>query len=472
MKNRLIKYAYLIAGTLVVAGIAFFSLSRPQEPRTLVSELFQPEKEKLEGILSEIQVFGFAGEPKTREDSLAKALDLYGSAAYGEAQQSLETYLSAYPDDLTARFYLGMTNLYLDDPEKAAKILMPLAELKTFELQDDARWYAALAAADVDRTRAYGLFARLSRDTTSKYQQAAEAVMEAILSNPEDFSFHIESGEVLTCSLVVAARTAWWQAGWIRAAIAFLFPAGGIGMVVWRKRIKRLEKEIAVIGKEKERSDELLLNILPAETAEDLKKYGHSDTRRYEEVTVLFCDFQNFTKISEQLSPEELVACLGTCFEAYDHIVEAQGLEKIKTVGDCYICAGGLKADGGGRAKGDGQEVMEDAIKTVRAAQDMLGFLKEFNARQAAAGKPVFEARIGIHTGPVVAGIVGIKKYAYDIWGDTVNIAARMEQSGEGGRINISGPTYELVKAHFPCRYRGGIAAKGKGAVDMYFVEA
>jgi class 3 adenylate cyclase len=463
MKIQILKYAYLIAAALVLAGVAFSLLSNPGKPKTVESELFQPEKDNLENILAKIKVFGFAGEPQTRDDSLAAALDLYGSAQYPAAQKSLLAYLAAYPDDLTARFYFGMTHLYMQAPEKAFDILSPLSDLPGFDMQDDARWYAALAAANVDKMRATGLFSRLSNDPTSKYRQAASAVISTITENPDHFTFHIESGDVLKCSLVVAARSAWWQAGWVRTLVALLFPAGGVSMVFWRRRINQLEKENAAIGQEKARSEALLHNILPTETAEELKKYGHSETRRFEEVTVLFCDFMDFTKISEMLQPEVLVANLNVCFEAFDHIVEAQTLEKIKTVGDCYICAAGLKTDSKRSAE-------DNANLVVRTAQQMLTFLSSFNEEQVAAGKPRFEARIGIHTGTVVAGIVGIKKYAYDIWGDTVNIAARMEQSSEGGRINISGYTYELVKNHFPCLYRGKVDAKGKGAVDMYFV--
>ena len=139
-----------------------------------------------------------------------------------------------------------------------------------------------------------------------------------------------------------------------------------------------------------------------------------------------------------------MVKNLGTCFEAFDHIIEEHNLEKIKTVGDCYICAGGLK-------NGNNKQ----AVKVINAAKKMISFLNNFNDKQQKENKPQFNGRIGINTGPVVAGIVGIKKYAYDIWGDTVNIAARMEQSSEPGQINISGSTYAIVKDHFNCIYRG-----------------
>lgn len=474
MKQNLIKYGHFIALALVLIGLAFYSFSKPKQAQRLESDLYQPEQEKLVGILDEIKVFGFAGKAENQQDSLAIALDLYGAANYGEAQIALENYLNTYPDDKTARFYYGMTFLYLKSPEKALNTLAPLSELNDFELQDDARWYAALAAANIDQMRALGFFSKLAKDKKSKYQDAAKAVMNTVLENPGKFSFQVESGDVLKCSLVIAPSTPWWQSGWMRYFLALLFPVAGGSLFFWRNKVKNLEKVNAIMGVERDRSNALLHNILPAETAEELKKYGHSDTRRHEMVTVLFCDFQGFTNIAEQIPPEELVQYLGTCFEAYDRIITELKLEKIKTVGDCYICAGGLEPTSIDEVtQPTNPEFLAhvNAVRVVNAGQRMLEFLKEFNQAQAEKGKPPFHARVGIHSGPVVAGIVGIKKYAYDIWGDTVNIAARMEQSSEGGRINISGSTYELVKSEFACTYRGKIEAKGKGPVEMYFVK-
>lgn len=213
------------------------------------------------------------------------------------------------------------------------------------------------------------------------------------------------------------------------------------------------------IAREKKRSDELLLNILPEEVAEELKARGAAEARQIDEVTVLFTDFKGFTQLSEKMTPKELVSEINTFFMAFDDFMQQYGVEKIKTIGDSYMAAGGLPVPNA-----------THAVDVVKAALAIQEFMQRHKAEREAAGKLFFEIRIGIHTGPVVAGIVGVKKFAYDIWGDTVNTASRMESSGEAGKINISGTTYALVKDQFDCTHRGKITAKGKGEIDMYFV--
>lgn len=232
---------------------------------------------------------------------------------------------------------------------------------------------------------------------------------------------------------------------------------GLVGCLVFLVVVYRQRNRIA---KEKARSEELLLNILPEEVADELKEKGSADAKHFAEVTVMFTDFKGFTQISEKLTPAELVAEIHTCFKAFDQIITKYDIEKIKTIGDAYMCAGGLPVTN-----------TTNAIDVVRAALEIQQFMQQHLVQRKLEGKEPFEIRIGIHTGPVVAGIVGVKKFAYDIWGDTVNTASRMESSGEAGKVNISGSTYAIVKDTFNCTYRGKVNAKGKGEVDMYFVE-
>ena len=214
------------------------------------------------------------------------------------------------------------------------------------------------------------------------------------------------------------------------------------------------------INKEKKRSDELLLNILPTEVANEIKTTGRSMPKTFSMVTVMFTDFIDFTHVSQHISAELLVAELDYCFSAFDRMIQQYKIEKIKTVGDAYLCASGLPVSS-----------FTHATDMVNAAIEIRNFMLERKKEKEAKGEIPFEIRIGIHTGPVVAGIVGVKKYAYDIWGDTVNVSARMEQNSEAGKINISGSTYDLVKDKFNCVYRGKIQAKNKGEIDMFFVE-
>lgn len=243
----------------------------------------------------------------------------------------------------------------------------------------------------------------------------------------------------------------------IGAGIFFLLLAAG-----FFSRWRYVKKSKAIIEKEKDRSENLLLNILPSEIAEELKLKGSADARDFELVSILFTDFKEFTQKSENLSAKELIEEINHCFRAFDHICEKFGIEKIKTIGDAYMAAGGLPVPS------------EFAVQnTVLAALEMQSFISKRIVEKRAKSEIPFEMRLGIHTGPVVAGIVGVKKFQYDIWGDTVNTASRMESSGEVGRVNISEKTYELIKGdkQFNFKARGKINAKGKGEVEMYFVE-
>jgi len=227
-------------------------------------------------------------------------------------------------------------------------------------------------------------------------------------------------------------------------------------------RWRYVKKSKDILSKEKDRSDNLLLNILPAEIAEELKLKGSADARDFEQVSILFTDFKEFTQMSEKLSAKDLVAEINHCFKAFDGICEKYGVEKIKTIGDSYMAAGGLPVP------------KEDSVKnTVLAALEMAAFIINRKAEREAAGQIPFEMRTGIHTGNVVAGIVGVKKFQYDVWGDTVNTASRIESNGKVGQVNISQSTYEILKndSNFVFESRGKVQAKGKGEIEMYFVK-
>jgi class 3 adenylate cyclase/ligand-binding sensor domain-containing protein len=224
--------------------------------------------------------------------------------------------------------------------------------------------------------------------------------------------------------------------------------------VVLEEKVRIRTAELAA---QKEKTEELLLNILPHETAEELKSKGFATTRFYNMASVMFTDFKDFTKISETIKPTELIEELDSCFRRFDDIIEKYNLEKIKTIGDSYMCAGGIpKADD------------FNPIRITLAALEICEFMEERRKDKKVIAP--FEIRIGIHTGPITAGVVGKKKFAYDIWSDTVNTASRMESSGKVGKVNVSGTTHEFIKTYFDCEHRGKVEAKNKGQIDMYFV--
>lgn len=224
------------------------------------------------------------------------------------------------------------------------------------------------------------------------------------------------------------------------------------------KRYRYVKKTNKIIEVEKERSEKLLLNILPEETALELKEHGKVAAKRFESVTILFSDFKGFTSYAQNLSPEILVKSVDYYFSKFDQIMDKYGLEKIKTVGDAYMCAGGLPFP-----------TTDHPFKMVQAAFEIAQVMEDLKNNPVEDIVP-FEVRIGINTGPIVAGVVGLNKFAYDIWGDSVNVASRMESMSEPGRINISESTYEIIKEVYECEARGAVHVKNKGNMKMYYV--
>ena len=261
----------------------------------------------------------------------------------------------------------------------------------------------------------------------------------------------------------------YWKSWWF-----YFLCVLGLSGTVWliiRARLKQLtmqrkllEDKIAVrtaqLVKEKEKTEELLLNILPRETASELKKFGKAKARHYDYVSVMFTDFKGFTFLAEKLIATDLVKEIDYCFASFDDIIEKYRIEKIKTIGDSYMCASGIPV-----------EDSFNPILITLAGLEIVNFMKNYKEERKKTNSPYFELRVGIHTGPLVTGVVGKKKFAYDIWGDTVNTASRLESSGEPEMINVSEVTYKIIKDYFDCEFRGNIEAKNKGKIAMYFVK-
>lgn len=225
-----------------------------------------------------------------------------------------------------------------------------------------------------------------------------------------------------------------------------------------------LEEKVAErtqeIVKAQETSERLLQNILPRQTAQELKATGHARARSYGMVSILFTDFVNFTGTSALLDPDELVQQLDSCFRAMDDVAARYNMEKIKTIGDAFMCAGGIPNPN-----------TTNPVDAVLTGLAIVRALDELRQQSESEGKPLWQCRVGIHTGPVITGVVGKRKFAYDIWGDSVNVASRMESNGQAGRVNISADTYHHVKEFFACTHRGSRNVKGKGEIEMYFVD-
>lgn len=364
-----------------------------------------------------------------------------------------------------AQSYIGIGNAYrlsnrnqlaIEPYDKAEELSKNIGALK--ELQEVYQGLSLVYAKLSDFPKAFTYQALLTQINHEIYNAENDKKLERL-----QFSHEIENKQREIEGLVKDKKlqeleiqqSKYVTYSAIFVGFLFILLAGGLF-----NRYRYIRRTNQIIEKEKKRSDQLLLNILPAETAEELKDNGAAQARSYSNVTILFTDFKGFTELSSNLSPPALVKEIHHCYMAFDEIMARHGVEKIKTIGDSYMAAGGLPKPNN-----------THPVDVTLAAIEIREFMDHLIKTRIKQGKPYFQIRIGIHSGPVVAGVVGIHKFAYDIWGDSVNIASRMESNSLPGMINISDATYELIKDKFICSPRGKIAVKGAGEKTMYFVE-
>lgn len=369
--------------------------------------------------------------------------------------------------------YNGFGDVYrrLEDSEKALSYTKDYLDL-AIEMDDQKfiqKAYKDLSRVYADLKKYKKAYKFRKKYDEIRYERLSEDIVQQNARRQAifgDYQVQLENERqerALVAQKAQLQRTTFFRNSLIIGALGLL----AIALLIFnRYRIKsKANQELAekntIIEKEKKRSDDLLLNILPAETARELKENGKAKAKQYASVTVLFTDIVSFTQIAEVLPATELVTLLDDCFRGFDKIALKYGIEKIKTIGDAYMCVGGLPVPN-----------KTHAHDVVSAGIEMQAFVKSYNQILAERGLPDLAIRIGIHTGPVVAGIVGSTKFAYDIWGDTVNLAARMESGGAAGQVNISHTTYEQVKNQFSFKERGKIKVKNKGAIEMYFVNS
>lgn len=226
-----------------------------------------------------------------------------------------------------------------------------------------------------------------------------------------------------------------------------------IARVTTHLKLRQIQREVEI---EREKSEALLRNVLPEAVANELKEKGESEPQSFSDVTILFSDIVNFTSSSSDLPPKVIISELNDIFTAFDSITEKEGCERIKTIGDAYMAVCGVPT-----------HVDNHGIRIARAAKEMMNYITKRNE----TSEYKWEVRIGIHTGDVVGGIVGTKKYIYDIFGDSVNTASRMETYSESMKINISQSTYDIIKSEFQAQKREPLDVKGKGFINMYYLE-
>ena len=363
-----------------------------------------------------------------------------------------------------AQSLLGLANatLRIGDEKQAIyfyKKVEPLAlEIKSqIELKDTYQGLASAYAQMGDFSQAYAYQSKLTNIKDTLYNIESD---KRIAGLQFDFDIQKKQGEIdlLVKDKKLQELKLDRQRSIRNSLIGGIFLVFIIAFIIFRNYQLKV-KTNKVLDRQKAEIEHLLSNILPSEVAIELRRDGAATPRYYESVSVMFTDFKNFTQMADDLSPQEVVLELNACFMAFDDIIEKYNLEKIKTIGDAYMCAGGIPTMN-----------TTHHIDIIKASIEIREFVSLRNQERHKRGLLPWELRIGINIGPVVAGVVGRKKYAYDIWGSTVNTASRMESNGEPGQVNISSATYQLIKHVYNCTYRGKILAKNVGEIDMYFV--
>lgn len=418
---------------------------------------FNKSKKYLENSESLPYTLNAIGNFYSRHKDYRKALDNHLQAL------NISRRLEAKPDIILS--LMGVGDTYMKTGQLFSAInsykeaeAMAKETRENEKLKDAYKRLATSYAATADYKQAYQYQSLLSsiqdvlyNDSTAQkinnlqfdFEMQKKQVQIDLLTKDKDLrDLELRRQKVVTNALIVGV------------ALIFI-----IGFIIYRNYRAKVETN-KLLDRQKAEIERLLLNILPTEVAHELQKNGFATPRYYENVSVMFTDFKNFTILADRFSPQDLVAELNDCFIAFDAITQKYNLEKIKTIGDAYMCAGGIPT------ANDTHPV--DIIKASREIQE---YILLVNQKRIEKGVEPWHLRIGVHSGPIVAGVVGKTKYAYDIWGSTVNIANRMESNGEPGQVNISSATYEQIKHKFACTYRGKIYAKNVGEVDMYFVD-
>ena len=405
--------------------------------------------------------------------NIATSLILMGQAhsalgAFGKAERYLMDAIAVSEQKASkieeARAYIELGNLYNKQNnllEATNNYLNGLDLVETTQMYRDKRdVYDGLASiysklGDFENAYTYQKLFSAARDTirNSNYEKTIGDLR---------FQFDIENKEKEIALLNTENELK--QVELERATVSkryFLVLAALLLLIVlgYVSRYRFIKKSNKKLAEERNKAETILLNILPKETAEELKLSGKIKAKEFDQITVLFTDFKEFSVAAEEITPDKLVKSVDYYFSKFDEIIDKNNLEKIKTIGDAYMCAGGLPTKNKTNA--------EDAFN---AALEIMKFVNETEKKPPKGIHP-FQIRIGINTGPAVAGVVGTKKFQYDIWGSSVNIAARMESNSLAGRINVSENTYQLLKDKRPFTYRGVVKVKNAQSLKMYFAE-